>query len=369
MSGPTTANHATTMEVFVSSPETVTSDLGAPSGSPPRPKKQASAPSYLQGTSAQADHGEKVRKSPKERAAARRAEAEANGTAQTGAPQPPAMRKAASTPGRKNPAPAPAPVVSWKDRGINLGKALGQASWGIKLAKAFAPKVELGARNRVKVGVRFRPMSEGEEKRGEAQKLTAKGGGYLELELATSQLTLTHPRPQPGQNAKVDMFAFDHLYGPKTGTKKVFQDLALPLVHYLLEGYNGTIFAVRCQATLLSPNILRARVHRVASRVAAGRACTHHTGCELCPRVRHRSMAKRAAARRTRSWAARRSRAWCRAAARSCASVCTRSTARGAPRGASRPRICKSTARCCTTCSRGRASRRPAPPAATTRRT
>ena len=41
----------------------------------------------------------------------------------------------------------------------------------------------------------------------------------------------------------MDMFAYDQLYSAKDTTKKVFDDLALPLVHYLLEGYNGTIFA------------------------------------------------------------------------------------------------------------------------------
>ena len=123
-----------------------------------------------------------------------------------------------------------------------LKKAFGKATWGINLAKAFAPKIELNARNRVKVGVRFRPLSEGETKRGDGAKL-AKGQSWLELEENTAHVSISNPRPPAGQEAKTDFYAFDNLYGPGTSTKAVFQDLCIPLLIQLLSGYNGTIFA------------------------------------------------------------------------------------------------------------------------------
>lgn len=119
-----------------------------------------------------------------------------------------------------------------------LKNALSRANWGVRMAKAFAPSVNLNARNRVKVGVRIRPMNEAEKRRGDVL-----GNDYLIPEYDTAQVTLKNPRPPPGQEVKTDHFAFDHLYGPDHNTEQVFKDLALPLVHLLVEGYNGTIFA------------------------------------------------------------------------------------------------------------------------------
>ena len=44
-------------------------------------------------------------------------------------------------------------------------------------------------------------------------------------------------------NEKVDRFAFDFAYGPKSEQSKVFEDLGLPLLNKAFGGYNGTIFA------------------------------------------------------------------------------------------------------------------------------
>ena len=125
-----------------------------------------------------------------------------------------------------------------------LKNAFSKASWGISLAKAFAPKLELNARNRVKVGVRFRPLNESEKKRGDADKLTGgPGKSWLDLEEAVAQVTITNPKPPVGQEPKTDYYAFDNLYGPDTTTKQVFEDLCVPLLGGLFGGYNGTIFA------------------------------------------------------------------------------------------------------------------------------
>ena len=51
-----------------------------------------------------------------------------------------------------------------------------------------------------------------------------KRSSYLELERATSYVTITQPKPAPGQDPKVDMFAFDRLYDGNAPTKQVFDD-------------------------------------------------------------------------------------------------------------------------------------------------
>ena len=125
-------------------------------------------------------------------------------------------------------------------KGWTLKHVLSKATWGINLSKAFAPHINLSDPNRVKVGVRIRPLNEAEQKRGET-KSSLKDAGYMKL--AGTQIRITNPRPPPGQEAKVDNFAFDQLYPPETTTAQVFKDLAMPLVHLLCDGYNGTIFA------------------------------------------------------------------------------------------------------------------------------
>lgn len=152
-----------------------------------------------------------------------------------------------------------------------LKKGLGMASWGIKLAKAFAPTVELGQRNRVKVGVRIRPMNEAETRRGDKDKMKE----FMELEADTAQVTLTNPRPAPGQTAKAEYFAFDNLYGPNSTSERVFSDLALPLVHLLCAGYNGTIFAYGQTGSGKTVRCSR-REARTGRRRSSRRACS---GC------------------------------------------------------------------------------------------
>ena len=131
-------------------------------------------------------------------------------------------------------------MESTAPKGWSLKHVLNKATWGINFSKVFAPHIDLNDPNRVKVGVRVRPLSESEQKRGET-KAALKEGGYIKM--FGTQIRIVNPRPAPGQDAKVDNFAFDQLYGPDTTTAQVFQELAAPLVHTLVGGFNGTIFA------------------------------------------------------------------------------------------------------------------------------
>ena len=95
----------------------------------------------------------------------------------------------------------------------HLKEVLMKAKRGVGLAKAFAPHIDLSDPNRVKVGVRIRPLSESEAKKGESK---SKDNGYMKI--GGTQIRITNPRPPPGQDPKTDNFAFDQLYGPETTT-------------------------------------------------------------------------------------------------------------------------------------------------------
>ena len=131
----------------------------------------------------------------------------------------------------------PTPSEEREPKGWTLSHILGKANWGTRIAKAFAPHLSLADPNRIRVGVRVRPHNEQEAKRGEKERFRDF------FQFAGSQLRITNPKPAPGQEGKAEEYAFDALYTPEDGTSKVFQDLALPLVHLVCAGYNGTIFA------------------------------------------------------------------------------------------------------------------------------
>ena len=153
---------------------TTTSPETSPASPPPAIVAQSSTPTYLQTTSSFVNNGSAVRASPAERAAAKRAQAERSLTTEL-APKP--VRRAAS---KKKTKKEPGP--SLKDKGWNIKTAFAKATMGVSLAKMFAPKIDLGVRNRVRVGVRFRPMSALEERRGER---LDKADGFLQLEEVT----------------------------------------------------------------------------------------------------------------------------------------------------------------------------------------
>ena len=128
------------------------------------------------------------------------------------------------------------------------------------VSQAFAPHISLGEHNRIKVGVRFRPLSENEVKRGEKERTN----DYLKT--SGSQVKIVNPRPAPGQAAKADEYAFDALYTMDDTTSKVFKDLAQPLVHLLVEGFNGTIFAYG-QTGRCEPAHAHARAYATRARM------------------------------------------------------------------------------------------------------
>jgi hypothetical protein len=214
------------------------SEAGFDLASPAQPLPAATTPTTGNGSRMHLSKEDNPRKSPAERAAERKAREESGEAVEPRTPSGKKPGSARQKSVKKRAAPEPKVPL-----GMGFLKtALNKATWGITLAKAFAPKLELNARNRVKVGVRFRPLSEGETKRGDGDKLKP-GNSWLELEEATAHVTISNPRPPAGQEAKTDYYAFDHLYGPEKTTKTVFNDLCVPLITYLIAGYNGTIFA------------------------------------------------------------------------------------------------------------------------------
>lgn len=119
----------------------------------------------------------------------------------------------------------------------HLAGVLNRARWGVSLAKAFAPHLSLADPNRIKVGVRMRPLNELEIKRGERER------SKEFLKIVNHQIRITNPRPPPSQTARQLDFAFDQLYSSEETSATVFKDLTLPLVEKMTQGFNGTIFA------------------------------------------------------------------------------------------------------------------------------
>jgi len=134
----------------------------------------------------------------------------------------------------------PTPLEQREPQGWTLSHILSKVKVGVQMSKAFQAHLYCGdpnAGSTVKVGVRFRPLSELEKRRNEGEK------SKEFIKTSGVQVKLINPRPPPGQEAKADEYAFDALYNPEDTTAKVFKDLAAPLVHLLVEGFNGTIFA------------------------------------------------------------------------------------------------------------------------------
>lgn len=180
-------------DVNLASPEAASPSSPVACPPPMSSSPSGTQPSYLDNTSAA---GGSKKLSPAERARARKEAAE------NGEPSP-APRPAAEAKPKKKKKSAMELLAA---KGISLKGALSKATWGISLAKAFAPNLELGARNRVKVGLRFRPMNELEKKRGDLAKAS-----FLLIEPGNSQVTITNPKPPAGQEAKTDYFAYDQV--------------------------------------------------------------------------------------------------------------------------------------------------------------
>ena len=116
--------------------------------------------------------------------------------------------------------PPPPPRGAWAQQEAGGGGEAATATGGT----APAPP-ELS----VKVGVRIRPLLPAER-----------------VDAAQSCLGLSSKNPNElviGRAPKEKRFTFDAAYDEETGQEAIFEELALPLVDTLFEGYNATLFA------------------------------------------------------------------------------------------------------------------------------
>jgi kinesin family protein 4/21/27 len=89
--------------------------------------------------------------------------------------------------------------------------------------------------NRVKVGIRIRPLSTKEIEEGSSSVVQSTNSGNGE---------------SVGKRIKIDIparnnskFDFDWVFGPQTSQQTVFDNIAAPLIDNIFSGFNGTIFA------------------------------------------------------------------------------------------------------------------------------
>ena len=113
----------------------------------------------------------------------------------------------------------------------DLRKAGNAVKIGVALAASAAPQTR-GDPNKIKVGVRCRPLSNTEK--GLDQEVI--------VQFAGTDICLTNPAPGNGEPPE-HVFAYDYLYDMESQSESVFTDMAQPLVEGLFEGFNGTIFA------------------------------------------------------------------------------------------------------------------------------
>ncbi|XP_052327640.1 kinesin-like protein KIF3C isoform X2 [Oncorhynchus keta] len=91
----------------------------------------------------------------------------------------------------------------------------------------------------VKVVVRCRPLN-----RKEAAGVTGTPGGrggIVEMDVHRGQVVLRNPRALPGEPQKT--FTFDSVYDASSRQRDLYDETVRPLIHSVLDGFNGTIFA------------------------------------------------------------------------------------------------------------------------------
>ncbi|XP_031692563.1 kinesin-like protein KIF3C isoform X2 [Oncorhynchus kisutch] len=91
----------------------------------------------------------------------------------------------------------------------------------------------------VKVVVRCRPLN-----RKEAAGVTGTPGGrggIVEMDVHRGQVVLRNPRALPGEPRKT--FTFDSVYDASSRQRDLYDETVRPLIHSVLDGFNGTIFA------------------------------------------------------------------------------------------------------------------------------
>lgn len=88
--------------------------------------------------------------------------------------------------------------------------------------------------NRIKVGVRIRPLNAKEASDGLPSTVAAEPNGRLILSSESKE------------NAKIrTAYKFDWSYGPQDSQRIIYDDMCKPLIEKIFEGYNATFFACK----------------------------------------------------------------------------------------------------------------------------
>ncbi|KAH3834905.1 hypothetical protein DPMN_108238 [Dreissena polymorpha] len=85
----------------------------------------------------------------------------------------------------------------------------------------------------VRVCVRCRPMNEKEKEQGCIQ--------VVNVDTVRKNVTVNHKESSRGEPPKT--YSFDNVYAPDAKQVDIYNETARPIVDFVLEGYNGTIFA------------------------------------------------------------------------------------------------------------------------------
>ena len=63
----------------------------------------------------------------------------------------------------------------------------------------------------------------------------------VKVNQSQGEISITNPNSSSSEDRK--NFSFDHVFGPETSQNTIYNEIAFPIVHSVLRGYNGTIFA------------------------------------------------------------------------------------------------------------------------------
>lgn len=91
----------------------------------------------------------------------------------------------------------------------------------------------------VRVIVRCRPLNDRE--------IRLKCETVVDISGSTGQVQITKPNtirsPSSPTQSEPKSFAYDAAYGIDSSTEQIYEEVGLPLVGSVLDGYNGTVFA------------------------------------------------------------------------------------------------------------------------------
>ena len=90
-----------------------------------------------------------------------------------------------------------------------------------------------GEVDNVRVSVRSRPLSEGEDKAGHIS--------VIQVDEVNGQISISEKHLKNSTSRRV--YTFDTVFGPTSKQLDIYNETARPIINSVLEGYNGTIFA------------------------------------------------------------------------------------------------------------------------------